>query len=104
MSQTLDDFAISPSAQDGVTRDSFPGHVLAEILRTSGPQPACPRAGEILTAFWDRLGPDRALTATELAFGRFRGFWHSAPVTPLRFAEGQDDFFALRLLEAGPRE
>lgn len=102
MSQTLD--FVLPSPQGAVTRDSFTAYVLAEILRTSGPQPACPRAGEILTAFWDRLGPSRAMTVCARAFGQFHGFWRSAPVTPLRFAEGQDEFFALRVLEEAPVE
>jgi len=96
MSQTLD-FAL-PSPQAAVTRDSFPAHVLGEILRTSGPQVTCARAGEILTAFWDRFGPDKALAVCTAAFGPHEGFWRGAPVTPLRFAEGQDEFFALQLL------
>jgi hypothetical protein len=95
MSQTLD-FAL-PSPQT-VTRDSFPAHVLGEILRTSGPQVACARAEVILGAFWDRLGPDKAMAACAAVFGRHGGFWRGAPVTPLRFAEKQDDFFALPLL------
>jgi hypothetical protein len=98
MSQTLDIALPSPQA---VTRESFAGHVLGEILRASGPQPPCPKAAEILNAFWDRLGPDKALLACSLAFGPHRGYWHGAPVTPLRFAESQDDFFALPLLESG---
>lgn len=101
MSQTLD-FAV-PSPQT-VTREDFPAHVEAEILRTSGPQVPCPRARDILLAFWDRLGPDKALAVCSRAFGDLGGFWRAAPVTPLRFAEGQDDFFALPLLEAGPGE
>jgi hypothetical protein len=96
MSQTLD-FA-SPSPQTA-SPQSFPGYVLAEILRTSGPQVPCPRAGEILTAFWDRFGPDKALSVCAAVFGPHRGFWRGAPVTPLRFGESQDEFFALPLLE-----
>jgi hypothetical protein len=99
MSQTLD--AVLPSSQAAVDRDSFTGYVLAEIRRTAGAQLPCPRAGEILTAFWDRLGPDKALLACSLAFGARGGFWRGAPVTPLRFAESQDDFFALPLLASG---
>lgn len=98
MSQTLD---FAPSSPETVTRETFAGHVLAEILRTSGPQPPCPRAGEILTAFWDRLGPGKALLACSAAFGRHGGYWRGAPVTPLRFEERQDGFFALPLLEGG---
>jgi len=99
MSPTLD-FAL-PSPQT-VTRDSFPGFVQDEILRTSGPQPPCPAAGEILLAFWDRFGPGKAMDVCSLVFGpAHRGIWRSAPVTPLRFAERQDEFFALPLLEGG---
>lgn len=98
MSQTFG-FAL-PSPQT-VTRDSFPDFILAEILRTSGPQPPCPAAGDILLAFWDRFGPGKAMDACALVFGPHRGFWRGAPVTPLRFAERQDDFFALPLLEGG---
>lgn len=100
MSQTLDFASPSPQAA-GLTRDSFAGYVLAEILRTCGVQVPVPRAQEILTAFWDRLGPEKAVHAADLAFGRCDGFWRSAPVTPLRFAESQDEFFALPLLELG---
>ena len=98
MSQTLD--FVLPSPQT-VTRESFPAYVLAEIARTSGPQPPAPRAAETLDAFWERLGPDKALLVCELAFGRHRGYWRGAPVSPLRFAAHQDDFFALAVLEAG---
>jgi len=86
----------SPQA-DG--RDSFPGYVLGEILRTSGPQPRCHRAEAILSAFWDRFGPDKAMLVAQAAFTRHKGFWRGAPVTPLRFEESQDAFFALPLLE-----
>jgi len=96
MSQTLD-FAL-PSPQVAVTRESFPAYVLGEILRTSGPSVACARAEEILGEFWDRFGADKAMAVCAAAFGRHGGFWRGAPVTPLRFAEGQDDFFALQLL------
>lgn len=95
MSQALDIALPSPQT---VTRESFTDWVLGEILRTAGPQPPCPKAGEILTAFWDRLGPDKALLVCSAAFGRCRGLWRSAPVTPLRFQEHQDEFFALPLL------
>jgi hypothetical protein len=101
MSQTLD-FAL-PSPQT-VTREDFPAYVEAEILRTSGPQVPCPRSGEILLAFWDRLGPGKAMAACARAFGPCRGYWRGAPVTPLRFDGRQDDFFALPLLGAGPGE
>lgn len=97
MSQTLD-FAL-PSPQT-VTREGFPAYVEAEIIRTSGPQVPCQPAREILFAFWDRFGPDKAVTVCARSFGRHRGFWRGAPVTPLRFAESQDDFFAFPLLEA----
>lgn len=96
MSQTLD-FAL-PSPQAAVTRESFPEYVLGEITRTSGPQVACPRAGALLSAFWDRFGADKAMAVCTAVFGRHGGFWHGAPVTPLRFAESQDEFFALQLL------
>lgn len=98
MSQTLDGFALLESGQ-GITREDFPGHVEAEILRTTGPHVACPAAREILTAFWDRLGPGPALEAAARAFGPHRGFWRGAPVTPLRFSASQDEFFARPLLE-----
>jgi hypothetical protein len=101
MSQTLD-FAL-PSPQT-VTREGFPGYVEAEILRTSGPQVPCQSAGDVLLAFWDRFGSDKAMAVCARAFGRHRGFWRGAPVTPLRFAERQDEFFALPLLEAEPGE
>jgi hypothetical protein len=97
MSQTLE-FAV-PSPQT-VTREDFPAYVEGEILRTSGPQVPCPTAGKILLAFWDRFGPDKALAVCSRAFGACGGFWRGAPVTPLRFSERQDDFFALQLLEA----
>lgn len=96
MSQTLD-FAL-PSPQTDVTRESFPAHVLAEILRTSGPQVGCPQAEALLLGFWDRFGPGKAMAVCDAAFGRHGGFWRGAPVTPLRFAEGQDEFFALQVL------
>lgn len=99
MSQTLD--ALPSPQTDAITRESFAGHVAGEILRTAGPQIPVPRAGEILEAFWDRHGPDKALLAVSLAFGRHGGFWRGAPVTPLRFAASQDDFFALPLLARG---
>jgi hypothetical protein len=99
MSQALD--TVSPSPQTEVTRESFAEWVLAEILRTAGPQVSCSRATEIIETFWDRFGPDKALRVCSLVFGRNRGFWHGAPVTPLRFQEHQDDFFALPLLAAG---
>ena len=99
MSQTLD--VVLPSSGTEVTRESFTDYVLGEILRTAGPQVPCLRAGEILTAFWDRLGPDKALLACSLAFGVHRGFWRGAQITPLRFAEHQDEFFVLPLLAAG---
>lgn len=98
MSQTLDGFALLESGQE-ITRDDFPAMVEAEILRTTGPHVAFPGARETLTAFWDRLGPDRALEACSLAFGRHGGYWRGAPVTPLRFAESQDGFFAAPLLD-----
>jgi hypothetical protein len=98
MSQTLD--IALPSSQS-VTRESFPGHVLAEITRTSGPQPPAARAVETLEEFWDRIGPDKALMVCSLVFGRHRGYWRGAPVSPARFAPHMDDFFALAVLEAG---
>jgi hypothetical protein len=96
MSQTLD-FAL-PSPQTAVTRESFPAYVLGEIVRTSGPQVACARADALLSAFWDRLGADKAMAVCAAVFGRHGGFWRGAPVTPLRFGEAQDEFFALPLL------
>jgi hypothetical protein len=99
MSQTLD--VVLPFSGPAVTRDSFAEYVLGEILRTAGPQVPCPRAEEILTGFWDRFGPDKALLACSLAFGVHRGIWRSAQITPLRFAEHQDEFFAIPLLAAG---
>ena len=101
MSQTLD-FAL-PSPQT-VTREGFPAWVEAEILRTTGPQVPCPSSAEILLAFWDRFGPDKAMAVCARLFGRLGGYWRDAPVTPLRFSERQDDFFALPVLEAGPGE
>jgi hypothetical protein len=94
-SQTL---GFSAPSAETVTRDSFPAFVASEILRTSGPQPPCQSAGDVLTAFWDRLGPDKAMEVCARAFGPMRGIWRSAPVTPRRFAEDQDWFFALPLL------
>lgn len=99
MSQTLD--VVLPFSESAVTRESFPGFVLGEILRTAGPQVLCIRAEEILTEFWDRFGPDKALLICSLAFGPHRGFWRGAQITPLRFAAHQDDFFALAVLAAG---
>lgn len=101
MSQTLDGFALLDSGH-GVTREEFPAVVEAEILRTSGPHVACPGAAEILTAFWDRLGPADALEACARVFGRYQGYWRGAPVTPLRFAASQDGFFARPLLDGTP--
>jgi hypothetical protein len=98
MSQTL---AIAVPSPQAVNRESFAEWAAGEILRTTGPQPRCPRAREILESFWDRLGPDKALLACSLAFGRNGGFWRGAPVTPLRFQESQDEFFALPLLASG---
>lgn len=95
MSQTLG-FAL-PSPET-VTPDSFPGYVLSEIARTSGPQVPCARAEGILRAFLERFGPDKAMAVCRAAFGLHGGFWRGAPVTPLRFDERQDDFFALPLL------
>jgi hypothetical protein len=37
--------------------------------------------------------------ACSRAFGEHGGYWRGAPVTPLRFAERQDGFFASPLLE-----
>jgi hypothetical protein len=99
MSQALD--IASPSPQTEVTRESFAEWVLAEILRTAGPQVPYPQAQKIFEAFWDRFGPDKALLACSLAFEVHGGFWRGAPVTPLRFREHQDGFFALPLLAAG---
>ena len=98
MSQALG-FA-SPSPQT-VTRESFPGYVLTEILRTSGPQVPRGHADGILTAFWDRFGPDKSLLLCAAVFGLHGGFWRGAPVTPLRFDAAQDEFFALPLLAGG---
>lgn len=91
MSQALD--VVVP-----VSRDDFPGYVQAEILRTTGPQPPWRQADEVLTAFWDRLGPDKARRACAAVFGPLGGIWRGAPVTPKRFAESQDEFFAIPVL------
>lgn len=99
MSQALEIAVPSPGT---VTRESFPGYVEAEILRSCGPQVPCSSAREVLTAFWDRLGPDKAMRVCALAFGAQQGFWRGAPVTPLRFAEAQDWYFARPLLEGAP--
>jgi len=85
----------------GIDRESFPGHVLAEIARTTGPQPPCPRSQEILLAYWDRLGPERATAVCSAAFGEHGGFWHGAPVTPLRFQASHDSYFTEPLLAGG---
>jgi len=81
-----------------VERESFPDYVLAEIARASGPQPLCPGAREILLSFWDRLGPEDAMAVCSRAFVRHGGYWHGAPVTPLRFQPSHHAFFAAPLL------
>lgn len=91
---------LSPSPQaDGITADSFAGHVLGEITRTRGPQLPCYRASEILNGFLGRFGLDDGMAICNRAFGVHDGMWRGAPVTIARFADGQDDFFARPLLE-----
>lgn len=85
-----------------IDRDSFPGHVLAEIARTTGPQPPCHGSERILLDYWDRIGPDRALAVCSAAFGEHGGYWHGAPVTPLRFRPTHDSYFTEPILSAAP--
>jgi hypothetical protein len=100
MSSTAIDVPVIAPAGD-IDRNSFPGHVLAEIARTTGPQPPCFQAGEILQAYWDRLGPERALAVVSAAFGEHGGYWMGAPVTPLRFQPSHDAYFSQAILAAG---
>jgi hypothetical protein len=90
------------SATSGMNRDSFPGHVLAEIARTTGPQPRCPGAERILAEYWDRLGPGRALAVCSAAFGEHGGYWQGAPITPRRFLPSHDSYFTEPILAAAP--
>jgi hypothetical protein len=85
---------------DEITRDSFPGHVLAEIARTTGPQPPCPGSEGILLAYWDRVGPETALAVCSAAFGGHGGYWQGAPVTPRRFQPTHDSYFTGPILAA----
>jgi hypothetical protein len=86
-----------------IGRDSFPGHVLAEIARTTGPQPICPGSEQILLAYWDRLGPEKALAVCSAAFGEHGGYWHGAPVTPRRFLPTHDSYFTEQISAGGAR-
>jgi hypothetical protein len=85
---------------DEIDRDSFPGHVLAEIARTTGPQPPCLGSEQILLDYWDRLGAERALAVCSAAFGGHGGYWHGAPVTPRRFQLSHDSYFTEPILAA----
>lgn len=85
-----------------IDRDSFPGHVLAEIARTTGPQPPCFSSGQILLAYWDRVGAEKALAVCRSAFGRHGGYWQGAPITPRRFLPTHDSYFTEPIFAAAP--
>jgi hypothetical protein len=99
-STTIDVPGITENVEIG--RDSFPGHVLAEIARTTGPQPPCPGSEQILLSYWDRLGPERALAVCSAAFGEHGGYWQGAPITPRRFQAAHDSYFTEPILAAAP--
>jgi hypothetical protein len=85
-----------------IDRNSFPGHVLAEIARTTGPQPPCSSSEWILLDYWDRLGPERSMAVCSAAFGEHGGYWHGAPITPRRFQPTHDFYFTEPILAAAP--
>ena len=90
---------LSPSLETAeVTRESFADHVLGEIARTRGPQLPCYQAGEILSGFLGRFGPEEAMAICHRAFTVHDGMWRSAPVTVMRFQPGHDEYFAVPLL------
>jgi len=96
---------LSPSPEkDAITRESFTAHVLAEITRVCGPQLPCFQSPQILGGFYDRFGPEAAMAVCNQALNEHGGMWRSAPVTVLRFQEGQDGFFARPLLEEARAE
>lgn len=97
-SMAIDVPEIAETAKIG--RESFPDHVLAEIARTTGPQPPCFRSRDILLAYWDRMGPDDALAVCSAAFGERSGYWMGAPITPLRFQAAHDSYFTEPILAA----
>ena len=93
-------FLLQPSPHDGdITAESFADYVRGEITRTCGPQLPCYRSDEILNGFASRFGITDAMAICGRAFTAHDGMWRSAPVTVARFAEGQDEFFGLPLLE-----
>lgn len=91
---------LPPSLETGgITRESLAEHILAEITRTCGAQLPCYQATEILSGFFDRFGADDGMAVANQAFIVHGGMWRSAPVTVMRFQPGQDDYFAVPLLE-----
>jgi hypothetical protein len=91
---------LSPSPETAeITRESLAAHILAEITRTRGAQLPCYQAGDILSGFIDRFGPDDGMAICNQAFIAHGGMWRSAPVTVMRFQPGQDAYFAVPLLE-----
>lgn len=81
------------------TPGDFARWVGAEIERASGPQLPCRSGDKILTGFWDRHGPEKAVRIARAAFEVFGGMWCGAPVTVRRFSESHDQFFASAVLE-----
>lgn len=53
----------------------------------------------ILNGFFSRFGAEDGMAICHQAFNVHGGMWRGAPVTVARFAEGQDGYFALPLLE-----
>lgn len=76
--------------------------IIAQIGRCN-PQLECFRAEEYVTGFLARFSPEDAALICRQAFEVHRGMWLDAPVTPLRFQEGHDPFFAVPLLEEARR-
>lgn len=92
--------ALSPSAPSRtVTKQSLSAYIQERIIECNGPQLPCDRAEEILNGFWDRFGVEAGMAICAQVFDVRNGMWHNAPVTVLRFQEGQDQFFANPLLE-----
>lgn len=86
---------VAPAQQ--VTRQSLGDYITTQIEKCSGRQLPRSDRERILDGFWDRFGAS-GMDIARRAFGAHKGFWRSAPVTILRFAESNDPFFATPLL------
>jgi hypothetical protein len=92
-----------PEQPADVTGESLSALILAEIVRTCGPQLPCYRSEEILNGFIGRFGLDDGMAICQRAFGKYGGMWRGAPVTVWRFQESNDGYFARPLLEEARR-